>query len=96
MVKCSDCSYWFQEKANNFGQCRRRAPQPVNGPVGAFIGPHNVRATWPYTRDTDGCGDGVSMVRVIPEETQDQTIVRDTRPPTLNPFNAAVEKARNE
>jgi len=96
IVRCSDCLYWIREKNNNFGQCRRKAPQPVCGQAGVFIGPHNNRAIWPYTREVDSCGEGVSVVRAVTEETRDQTIVRDTRPPTLADFNAKVEKARNE
>jgi len=96
IVKCSDCAFWIREKNNNFGQCRRKAPQPVCGSTGVFVGAHNNRAIWPYTREIDGCWEGVSISQIVPEETRDQTIIRDTKPPTLTDFNAAVEKARNE
>ncbi len=84
---CADCEYWFKQKTNETGICRRKSPEPIhNDKGGAFIGFFNFRVIWPFTRSVDCCGEG--EIRTTPDEkpeeleevTQDQTVEVETKP----------------
>ena len=96
MVQCSECIYWFQEENSNLGQCRKHAPQPkvMTKGTGPFVGPYNYRSIWPYTRDTDACGEGTAGARPkFKPETRDQTLIKEELK-TPNSFDEMVKRAR--
>ena len=85
--------------------CRKHAPTPQIVPdAGPFIGHGNLRAYWPYTRSTDGCSEGVSVVSVSrpennqnadpPDKMKDMLGTMLKRPPTFNdivqPYTAST------
>jgi len=61
MNRCDECRFWRQtdEPADGYGECRRRAPQPVNvrerGPGERPMAHHFGH--WPVVADVDGCGE---------------------------------------
>jgi hypothetical protein len=102
IIKCSECIFWLREENNNNGQCRQKAPRPlVTSKPGAFIGPYNYKAVWPYTREADGCAEGQSGRKMrVQEEMRDQLQVRETRKPEEQPttqsFDDQVRRARRK
>ena len=98
IIQCPECIYWFQEENSDFGQCRRNAPRPkvITTSPGAFIGPYNARAIWPYTRGTDGCGGGERGKRSdFTFEFRNQTSLREERK-SPDSFNGMVERAKRD
>lgn len=52
---CASCSYWDQkEEEYPIGKCRRHAPTPV---LEVFTGEDCDSALWPWTEETEWCGE---------------------------------------
>ncbi len=98
-ITCYECEYWEQnESTPEFGQCRRKAPNPIRSESEGFIGAYNHRAIWLYVRINDYCGEAVlkkDKRERIPDEIKRQEVKFDTLP-EISEFAASVEKAKKE
>ena len=93
MIQCTDCRNWIKTVDNpNWGECRKNAPLPKVGSAGAFISPEIFRAIWPYSRDVDGCSEGVFAVRQEVEEAPQMDTPSRMEPNSL--FNKAVVSSK--
>lgn len=60
MINCNSCGFWQdQPNTKGVGICRRHAPCPVVGPSPGMVTVGTHKTSWPYTRDLDGCGEGM-------------------------------------
>ena len=96
IVYCSECQYWVRHNLPEWGQCRRNAPSPQRSIAEHFIGPYNQRAIWPFTRNTDFCGQGETGEQIeVPEVSENQEAKLDTLP-KINSFDSSVQEAREK
>ena len=62
IITCQHCRYWDGSPGQTLGQCRKYAPVPVNELSRAR------HASWPSTRPTDWCGEGVRHAYAVQEQ----------------------------
>lgn len=100
MINCIQCGFW-QEQANTkgVGICRRHAPCPIVGPSPGLVTIGTHKAAWPYTRDLDGCGEGMIMQqRPIADQNEAGDTLANLNPKTTEKpsFQDMVNMAKNK